>query len=514
MTINIYRLWGQPWILSVVSGILLSLSFPPIDLPILQIPAFILLFRLADLSIDWRDLATKALVSFLIWNLATTYWLMAATPAGGAAAIFANSLLMLIPLMLMRSLLRRQLHPLGKSILIGSAWVSYEFLHHHWDLAWPWLALGNGWSTMPALIQYISATGHLAISFWVVATATMMYKSILSLTKTHFIYALTLFLLFPAISVFSTILYQEQAADTLQAAVIQPNMDSYQRYGGLANVDELLTGLLELSDSARTDQTDLIVWPENAIDSAISRENRFNARIQDSLRSWNTELITGTGLIRYYDPDKEPSLVRGYVGNNSYNIFNSALHFTGEGLPDVYKKGQLVPVVERLPYAETLQKLDLFGWVNWGEIAGYGKGTDMNNFMIRQYRTPALICYDSVFPGWVGGFVRNDADFLTIITNDGWWGDTSGHIQHFAYARLRAIEFRRWVVRSANNGISGIISPDGQVQAETDYWTRTAFTHNIHPSGRQTFFARYGNWFNWLMLLGAVFSIVLLVRDK
>ena len=103
----------------------------------------------------------------------------------------------------------------------------------------------------------------------------------------------------------------------------------------------------------------------------------------------------------------------------------------------------------------------------------------------------------------------NGADFITIITNDGWWGDTSGHVQHFAFARLRALEFRRWIVRSANNGISGIIAPDGDVHVETNYWERTGFTYNVYPSDQLTFYALYGDWFNWLMVAGAVAGILI-----
>ena len=111
-----------------------------------------------------------------------------------------------------------------------------------------------------------------------------------------------------------------------------------------------------------------------------------------------------------------------------------------------------------------------------------------------QFKTPGLICYDSVYPSWIREFVRDEASFITIITNDGWWGNTSGHHQHFAYARLRAIEFDRWIARSANNGISGIIAPGGQIMQQTDYWVRTGFTGQIFNLSTQTFYTRFGDW--------------------
>lgn len=501
---------NEPWALSVVAGLFLGFSFPPFNLSLLQIPAFIFLFRLSDISNTWRELTSKAYVSFLIWNLTSTYWLMMATFTGGIAAIFANSLLMLIPLLIIRQLLLMNFHPLPVSLLAGTIWTSYEFLHHHWDLAWPWLTLGNGWANMPDVIQYVSFTGHLGISFWIISSSAMIYFSMITLKKVHFYCAVLLFLIFPISSFISKIIYQETQPDIIEVAVVQPDINSYERYGGLENANRLLTLLLELSDSVRTHQTKLIVWPENALDSVIPRESVWNQRIRDSLEVWNTDLITGTGYLEYYEAGSEPLLVRNDNGESSYNIFNAAFHFTKNQLPDVYKKRKLVPIIERMPYAEILQKLDLWGLINWGEVSGYARGVEANNFLIGDHKTPALVCYDSVFPHLVGEFVQNGAGFITIITNDGWWGDTSGHIQHFAYARIRAIEFRRWIVRSANNGISGIISPDGKVQLETDYGTRSTFTFDIYPSLRKTLFARYGNWFGGLMILGSVISILMI----
>ncbi|MEX2368535.1 MAG: apolipoprotein N-acyltransferase [Balneolaceae bacterium] len=526
MTEMIRKFWNHAWGLSIFAGIFLGLSFPPFDLVLLQFPAFLFLFRLAELCGNWRELMIRSYLSFIIWNLMSTYWLMMATLSGGIAAILANSLLMVIPLLLIRALLAARQSGIGTLTLaagIGCTWVSYEFLHHHWDLSWTWLALGNGWSNMTGVIQYISITGFLAISFWVVMTSALLY---LTLTadqqmerKRNLIYTFFLSLLFPLLSIISHALYNGServtTANPLEVAVVQPDMNSYLDFGGMKNVDELLTLLFELSDSVRTPDTKVIVWPENAIDMAISRDSPLTRRIRDSVSTWNIDLITGAGYVEYYKPDEEPAIVRGQNTGRSYNIFNSAFHFTGSQPPDIYKKGRLVPVVERLPFAEFLKKMDLFGWINWGTITGYGRGTSANNFRIDGHATPALVCYDSVFPDWIGKFVRNGATFLTIVTNDGWWGHTSGHIQHFAYARLRAIEYRRWIVRSANNGISGIIAPDGSIRVKTGFRTRTVFTFPITPSDYLTPFARYGNWFNWLMLIGLGFILIdVKVRTK
>lgn len=506
-------IWNKPWHTSITAGTLLGLSFPPLSFPFLQFIAFILLFRLAEMSRSGRELSLYAWPAFLVWNLLGTYWLMMATVAAGIAAITANALLMLLPLLLIR---RYQLLTVNRwiaALLAASTWTGYEFLHHHWELAWPWLSLANGWSTMTGLIQYISWTGHLAITFWVVLTSFLIYSYLITRNRKFLAVAVSLLLLAPLLSLLSRVSWPEHPdPEPYEVAVVQHNIDSYQPLGGYGSADEIITLLLNQTREVITDETRVVIWPENAVDTSLSNNSPHIDRIRNTLRAWNIELITGAGFIEYYeDIDQEPYIVRRLANGRGYNVFNASIHISPDNPAiDIYKKGKLVPVVERLPYANFLKRLDIMEWVDWGVVTQYGRGDRANPFRVDGKLTGGMICYDSVFPYWVGNFVRNGASFLTIVTNDGWWGASSGHIQHFAYARLRAIEYRRWVVRSANNGISGILSPDGEVMVETEYWTQTAFRHTIWPDDRLTFYARYGNWFNYLMLLGTGTGLLLI----
>ena len=502
-----FDLWNTPWLQSVMAAILLWLSFPPYNLGLLQIPAFILLLRLSVTSVSVRQMIYYAYPSFVLWNLFTTYWLMMASVSAGVAAILANAALMLIPLGLIRRFTLSDMNPVGSSFLSATVWVSYEFLHHQWDLAWPWLTLGNAWSNLTGAIQYISVTGIWGVSFWVVFTAALSYHAIKTASGPIIKSTALVFFAFPIFSVLAMINIHQPSDEPFHVTVVQPNSNSYERYGGYPSLDDLVTHLLELSDSARTDSTQLIAWPENALDDAVTLSNPQIMRIRDSLRVWDTELITGSGYLKYYRDEDAPDIIRGINSGYAYNFFNAAFHIQPERPTEVYEKGRLVPVVERFPFVELFNRIDRFGWVNWGALNSYGLGKEATVFQVGEGHTPALICYDSVFPGWVNDFVNNDADFLTIITNDGWWGDSNGHIQHFAYARLRAIEQRRWIARAANNGISGIISPDGKVQLETEYWTEDAFSYKIYQSDKMTFYGRFGDWLPWLSLLSSVVGI-------
>lgn len=491
------------WIISIGAGILLGLSFPPVDLSFLSIPAFILLFHLSYKCESYKQLAYYSYAGFVAWNLIGTYWLMMASFPAGIAAILANSVLMTIPLCLGKYFSDKSSSPLLIALLQTSSWVAYEFLHHNWDLSWTWLAIGNAWANWIGIIQYISVTGFLGISFWVILTSALTYQFLLHRQKILQYAAIGVFLFFP---VWSFFLYSgndisSASSDPVQVAVIQPNHDSYQDFGGMSGLPEVVDSLLALSYRTITPHTQLVVWPENAIDGYIFTSSSISSRIADSARAWNTSFVIGAGLYKTYPEDTE-GLYRGTYRGSPFNAFNATLFIDSRGTISDYEKANLVPIVERLPFVNFLNTIDVFGWVDWGKIAGFGKGTTPDLLSTNYFTTPGLICYDSVYPSWIRNFVKNeDATFLTIITNDGWWGDTSGHHQHFAYARLRAIEFDRWIARSANNGISGIIDPTGRIMHKTEYWVRTGFTGTVENINTKTIFTRFGNWLPVICLI-------------
>ncbi len=497
------RFLEHKWAVSIVAGLLLGLSFPPINLSFLSFPAFVLLFILSEKCDSYKQTAYFSYVGFLVWNLATTYWLMMASIGAGIAAILANSVLMTIPLCLAHFFNKKFSSPFLIALLQASAWVGYEFLHHNWDLAWPWLAIGNAWSNQISLVQFISVTGHLGISFWVVFTSALAVQSLKIKSQKLAFSTITALLVLPAISLiyFAVTNPLQGELDSVNVTVIQPNHDSYESYGGMSGPSEVLDSLFSLTNKIRTDESDLIVWPENSIDRPIYMSSITSNRIVDSARAWNTNFILGTGLITTYSEGEEPKLYRQLNSGTAYNVFNSTLFVDDNGNKSRYDKANLVPIVERFPFIGFFNAIDIFGWVDWDYQAGYGKGTTPDMLTTSAFSSPGLVCYDSVYPSWAREFVNNGADFITIITNDGWWGNSSGHYQHFAYARLRAIEFDRWIVRSANNGTSGIIRPDGTIEQKTEYWVRTGFNSVIPKRSTKTMYARFGDWLSYLCLI-------------
>ena len=119
------------------------------------------------------------------------------------------------------------------------------------------------------------------------------------------------------------------------------------------------------------------------------------------------------------------------------------------------------------------------------------------------------ICYESVYGELVANFVKNGANVLAVITNDSWWKDSQGHKQHFEMARLRAIETRRYVLRAANGGFSGVIDPLGNVLQKTNYDECTAFDTEVYAQKCETFYVKHGDYIAKISLIFTVLGFII-----
>jgi len=176
----------------------------------------------------------------------------------------------------------------------------------------------------------------------------------------------------------------------------------------------------------------------------------------------------------------------------------------------IYKKSRLVPGAEFFPFKTFLSFLEPIVDQMGGSVSGLGTQNERAVFSSTQgAKVAPIICYESVFGAFVTGYVRGGAQFLAIMTNDGWWDLTAGHKQHAAYARLRAIENRRWVVRAANTGITSVIDPFGKVTAATEYGETTVLRTTVNLHDNLTF---YSIWGDILGRLSSVFAVLLLLN--
>jgi apolipoprotein N-acyltransferase len=125
-----------------------------------------------------------------------------------------------------------------------------------------------------------------------------------------------------------------------------------------------------------------------------------------------------------------------------------------------------------------------------------------------------VICYESVFGSYVTQYIRKGANLIFVITNDGWWGNTPGHRQHFTFSQLRAIETRRSIARSANTGISAFIDQRGDVFQKTKYWEPAVIRQVINANNKITFYVKYGDYIARLSAFVAVFLLLIAISFR
>ena len=222
---------------------------------------------------------------------------------------------------------------------------------------------------------------------------------------------------------------------------------------------------------------DYVVFPE----SFFPNESYYSNFINDFLKSY-----------------KKTNFIFGVPINQFNKKYNSAIQLNYNYLKTNEKqyhyKSKLVPGPELTPFSSALQPLLDFSGLSL-QLGGLAKGDSINVFYSIDgvHCVAPIICYESVFPNYVRKFIKKGAQAIFIITNDGWWGDSKGRKQHNAYARIRAIESRRYVVRSANTGISSVIDPKGNFLYQMPSNTEGSFVEKISFLSDKTFYVKYGN---------------------
>ncbi len=535
----------QRFILAVVSGVMVGFSFPPSPLSSLAYVAFIPFF-IVFVSVDtlWRLLRSSYIMLF-VFHAITLYWTGGFThlrdpwlATSGVALLLVHPLLYW-PTFMLTWFVRKRLGILVGLVSLLFFWVGFEYVHSLGELAFPWLTLGNSQAYDLSRLQIVEYTSVYGLSWLILLFNLLGFLMIAYVTTGRWgITSLPSIGMFVALVIvyFGPVLYGKARTaqidssrnhNQLNVAVIQPNIDPWEKWGeGYVDKFKAYESQLELllteTEKLKKEKPDLIVWPETAIPYRILLpQNLDRWRIlRERLDSIGVPLFTGIPFTTYYDSAVAPKTAN-QIQNTSmyYEDFNSAvLIVPGQGVGDVYKKILLVPFGERLPYAETFSFLiEPFKW-NVG-IGMWAKGKDTVVFSLpvrdTSHRFSGMICYESVFPNFVRQFVRRGAEFLMIITNDSWWGNTSGAYQHASYASLRAIETRRWIIRAANGGISGFVDPAGRIHSATLMYTQATIRGAIQARNESTFYVEHGDLFAILCLFcSGIFVILAVSRRK
>lgn len=503
-------------LLGLLSGVFLGVSFPPFPIPFLiffsLIPYFFIIGKRETLgSINRFTYDTT-----FFFTIITLYWVGSWTKEAdpflmisGSLLMFVNPALYMIPSTLY-FLCRKYISKNAALFLLPFFWVSFEFLYSLTDLRFPWVTLANSLPYFNWFIQIADIIGAYGLSLLIIYINIFIYiflRGYLVEKKSNLLYAviaIALFVLPIFYGAYKISNYQKEDK-TIKVGLVQPDLNPWDKWGA-GNLNEQLELYLNMSTEAVEKGAELIVWPESALPVYLLSGNyEYEVeKIRQFVNVNNVSLMTGMpDATFYFDLTKAPpEAKRTLSGNTAYTSYNSILLFS-PGINSIQKYGKikLVPFGEKVPFVEELPFLGDF--IKWQVgISSWNVGKEQTVFDLgNNLKVGGVICIESIYPDFVAGFVRKDANLLAVVTNDSWYGYSSGPFQHKEISALRAVENRRTVVRAANGGVSCIIDPLGRTISQTKLFTKDVLVVDAEIRNDKTFYTEYP-------LLFPVFSLV------
>ena len=518
--------------LSLFCGVLLWLSYPPIDVPILPWVALIPLFLVVLSTRPWQSFFL-ALFCGMTFFAGVFSWGLEV----GSYTLLHHVLLSLCFsyhlafIGLIVSFISRCYGPMLALAAAPFVWVSLEYIKSKmFFLAFPWGLLAHTQYRNLEIIQIASIAGAYGVSFLIVlvnaALTAFIYpyfqrlrssnpfevESTLNHGRMRFVLGFVA-LSFTAGSLVHGYLSVPKlnAGQVLKVAVVQGNIEQKKKWNP-RYADFIIETYTELTQRASEDDPDLVIWPEAATPQAIDLDKRLYSQVRDVAEESGAAILVGSS--------SHPKLEGRRSRNQEQGFRNSAfLVHPEEGRGD-----QRYDKILLLPFGEYLPLRDKIPWslINVPFTTNYVPGKELTIFEGPTYRFGVTICWENVFPELVRAFVRQGAQFIVNITNEAWFNETGAPYQFLSMSVFRAVENRVFVVRCANTGISCFIDPSGRITGRVedakgkDIFVQGILTKAVIPMDSSTLYTRYGDWLAALSLFlaGLVLSAGVLRKRK
>lgn len=514
-------------LLATLSGILFSISWTTYGFPIFIFVAFIpLLFVEINVRKSFKNKKLRVLglsyLTFLIWNFITTGWLYYADLFGMLFANLVNSLLMSLVFLLYHISAKRFSQKLSLTFL-ATLWISFEYLHLHWDFSWSWLNLGNVFSENISWVQWYEFTGTFGGTLWVLLINIFVFLGLLKgKTMKQILPKFALFVGFPIVVSLLMFHFYEIKGEQKEVIVLQPNIDPYTEKYDYTN-SSITQLLLEETDKLITENTEFVIAPETVLAENLPFDRFLYSDVPQTLRAYinkhpKAQFLWGIDTYDLFTDETKATIQSNKLREGLWgNFYNMAIFMNDDYQLQKYYKSKLVVGIETFPFKPVLEPilgnvmLDMGGTVSMKTTQKERSVFTGNDGT----KVAPIICYESVYGEYVTGYVKNGAEFLAIITNDAWWEETQGHKQHLSLARLRAIETRRDIARSANTGISAFINQKGEITSQTKYNEKTALLGNVTLNQKQTLYILLGDYIAKIsVLMAGILFVMLFFRRK
>ena len=490
----------NPFAQAILSGALVGIAYHPFNLGFIAMVGFVPLINIFHNG-NMRVNIINGYIFGLVYNLIAFYWIGANSGASFltvisslvAAVLYLSLYWCLVGFIF--SLVSTYLRKSTGSFILPFIIVTMEWIRSFGPLGFPWSNLALTQSKYIYQIQIMEITGSYGISFIIMSINVIIYYSIKknSIVKNGLL-PIMIFYLGISLVGWARIASLQNNGEKINTVVVQPNIDPNKKWNEKKRVIAFMDSLHK--EATKMDP-DIIVFPETALPSYLTMDNITRSMLQETVDMSNIPLLTGT--------------IHVELENKKKNYYNSAMWLTPHNDFELYSKIHLVPFAEYDLFPSIFHPLT---WLNINVDRGsFRSGVDYKLFNWKGISFSDIICYESSIPRIVREFVRRGADLLIIQANDGWLGNSYGPYQHFELAKIRAIENRIPILRSANTGISGVIRPDGTVQSKVGLNTQSIFQEIINISKSGSIYSSYGDIFAFVCFL-ITFSILLLACKK
>jgi apolipoprotein N-acyltransferase len=384
-------------------------------------------------------------------------------------------------------------HSIGWALLAAPFfWVAGEWLRGHLFGGFPWGTLAYSQYLHLRVIQVAELTGVHGVSFLIVAVNAAVAGCLVLTWRRAVAGAALAGVLLAAALVFGSVrLSQTVARPTGRVTVMQPSIEQPVKWEP-RHTQETLAIYFALMRQAAAEKTQLLVWPETASPTVLRQDPQLVAALTRVSAELGIPLLVGS-----IDAAGDPPRFR-----------NTAFLLTDQGLVGRYDKIHLVPFGEFVPLSGVIGFVR--GWAEF--ISELEPGTRTVVFQGPPAPYGVVICYEGIFPDLVRNFVRDGARLMVNMTNDAWFGRTSGPEQHLTMYPFRAIEHRVSVVRAANTGVSAFIAPSGQIVRRLGLFQRGLLTETVPLRVGTTLYTRLGDWPGLLSLAIATMALALTRR--
>ncbi len=393
-------------------------------------------------------------------------------------------------------------------------WVTAELGRTYLLTGFPWVLLGYSQATVLPIAQLASIFGVYGVSMLVAAVGAALALIAVGSTSlagrvrgaatpsTALAMASGVFVLVLIVAVWGSrrVASSEwtRTGDPVRVGLIQGNVDQGDKWDA-AQAAMIFQDYLRMTRQALQEGAELVLWPESSTPFLFDEDAGHAAQIRLLAQQARVPILLGSDQIewRVVDNRRIPD-----------KYFNSAFLVRADGsTAGVYRKMHLVPFGEYVP----LQRLLFFAAPLVERVGAFAPGVRPELLPVNGHPVSVAICYEVVYPALVREFVRGGSELLTTITNDAWFGRTSAPHQHFAQASMRAVEEGRYLIRSANTGISGLVDPYGRVLAESTIFEPAVIVGTARFLRPSTFYARHGDV---LAYASAIATLALLVASR